>query len=56
MTNEMIPSKKETSVTGSLPQTGEVVSIAGVILGSALLVSVAGYYFYNKKKQHNKNN
>ncbi|HAB9629475.1 TPA_asm: LPXTG cell wall anchor domain-containing protein, partial [Listeria monocytogenes] len=56
MTNEMIPNKKETSVTGSLPQTGEVISIAGVILGSALLVSVAGYYFYNKKKQHNKNN
>lgn len=56
MTNEMIPSKKETSVTGSLPQTGEVISIAGVILGSALLVSVAGYYFYNRKKQHNKNN
>lgn len=56
MTNEMIPSKKETSVTRSLPQTGEVISIAGVILGSALLVSIAGYYFYNKKKQHNKNN
>lgn len=56
MTNEMIPSKKETSVTGSLPQTGEVISIAGVILGSALLDSVAGYYFYNKRKQHNKNN
>ncbi len=56
MTNEMIPSKKETSVTRSLPQTGEVISIAGVIFGSALLVSIAGYYFYNKKKQHNKNN
>ncbi|MHC5268434.1 prealbumin-like fold domain-containing protein [Enterococcus sp. LJL98] len=37
MTNKMIPSKKETSVTGGLPQTGEVVSFAGIILGSLLL-------------------
>lgn len=56
MTNEMIPSKKETSVTGSLPQTGEVVSFAGIILGSLLLAGVAGYYLYNKKKKHHNDN
>ncbi|MDO5717238.1 MAG: SpaA isopeptide-forming pilin-related protein, partial [Tissierellia bacterium] len=56
MTNEMIPSKKETSVTGSLPQTGEVVSFAGIILGSLLLAGIAGYYLYNKKKKHHNDN
>ncbi|HBI7177698.1 TPA: LPXTG cell wall anchor domain-containing protein [Listeria monocytogenes] len=54
MTNEMIPSKKETSVTVSLPQTGEVVSITGIILGSILLAGVSGYYLYTRKKKQDK--
>lgn len=49
MTNQLIPNEK-----GSLPQTGETTSILGIALGSLLLMGVAGYYFYAKKKQGNK--
>ncbi|ELS0477854.1 LPXTG cell wall anchor domain-containing protein [Enterococcus faecalis] len=49
MTNQLIPNKK-----GSLPQTGETTSILGIALGSLLLLGVASYYFYAKKKQGNK--
>lgn len=49
MTNQLIPNEK-----GSLPQTGETMSILGIALGSLLLVGIASYYFYAKKKQGNK--
>lgn len=49
MTNQLIPNEK-----GSLPQTGETTSILGIALGSLLLLGVASYYFYAKKKQENK--
>lgn len=49
MTNQLIPNEK-----GSLPQTGETTSILGIALGSFLLLGVASYYFYTKKKQGNK--
>ncbi|HBI6483558.1 TPA: LPXTG cell wall anchor domain-containing protein [Listeria monocytogenes] len=48
MTNQLIPNEKE-----SLPQTGETTSILGIALGSLLLMGVASYYFYAKKKQRN---
>ncbi|HBI1662537.1 TPA: LPXTG cell wall anchor domain-containing protein [Enterococcus faecalis] len=48
MTNQLIPNEK-----GSLPQTGETTSILGIALGSLLLMGVASYYFYVKKKQGN---
>lgn len=49
MTNQLIPNEK-----GSLPQTGETTSILGIALGSLLLIGIASYYFYAKKKQGNK--
>ncbi|CAK20185.1 SpaA isopeptide-forming pilin-related protein [Listeria welshimeri] len=49
MTNQLIPNEK-----GNLPQTGEKTSILGIALGSLLLVGIAIYYFYAKKKQGNK--
>ena len=49
MTNQLIPNEK-----GSLPQTGETTSILGIALGSLLLMGVASYCFYTKKKQGNK--
>jgi LPXTG-motif cell wall-anchored protein len=49
MTNQLIPNEK-----GSLPQTGETTSVLGIVLGSLLLLCVASYYFYTKKKQGNK--
>ncbi|WP_141240791.1 SpaA isopeptide-forming pilin-related protein, partial [Listeria monocytogenes] len=49
MTNQLTPTEK-----GNLPQTGETTSILGIALGSLLLVGIASYYFYAKKKQGNK--
>lgn len=49
MTNQLTPTEKE-----NLPQTGEKTSILGIVLGSLLLVGIASYYFYKKKRQGNK--
>lgn len=49
MTNQLVPTEK-----GNLPQTGEKTSTLGIALGGLLLLSVASYFFYEKKKQGNK--